>query len=81
MWGNTMSSDGFDLGQTVHLRADTRRQGAIVAVLPAIGNEPRYGVFHSPSEIVDSFASQLIVVASPSETRSLSTSNSIQRHG
>ncbi|MDQ3558174.1 MAG: SNF2-related protein [Pseudomonadota bacterium] len=62
-----MPVEDFELGQTVRLRADTAREGAIVAALPSIGDEARYRVFHGPREIRDYFASQLIAVSMTAE--------------
>ena len=57
-----MVSSSYSPGDTVRLRADQRREGAILAVLESIGGEARYRVFHGPGESVVYFHSQLEAV-------------------
>jgi superfamily II DNA or RNA helicase len=55
----------YILSQLVALRADPRRQGPIIEVLPPVGAQPRYRVFHSPTEIREYDEDQLVPVESP----------------
>src|SRR4051794_39537331 len=50
----------FGLGQIVRLRADPSRRGPITAVLPPIGGQVRYRVFHAGNEIVEYHERQLV---------------------
>ena len=50
----------FEVGQIVYLRADPERRGAVIQALPPTGDMPRYRVFHSPTDIRDYYADQLV---------------------
>jgi ATP-dependent helicase HepA len=49
-------------GQVVRLRADSSRVGSVIAVLPPIGGQPRYQVFHSAGDIREYVHDQIVVV-------------------
>jgi superfamily II DNA or RNA helicase len=50
----------FNLGQTVSLRADSSRTGAVIEILPPVGGKSRYRVFHSPTQTLEYYEEQLV---------------------
>ena len=61
----------FEVGQLVCLLADPDRRGPVIELLPAVGGIPRYRVFHSPMDIREYHADQLLAVEVPSTSDDL----------
>lgn len=69
----------YSVGQLVCLRADPTRKGPIIEILPEVGGMQRYRVFHSPDDIREYRADQLIpgvVVGLPDELEQAILDNS-----
>lgn len=58
----------FSVGHIVCLKADPKRQGPVIEVLPPIAERIRYRVFHSPGEIREYSEEQLASVQSSPAT-------------
>ena len=52
----------FQIGQIVSLRADPSRKGPVINILPPVGEVDRYQVYHSPTEIREYRADQIVLV-------------------
>jgi ATP-dependent helicase HepA len=50
----------FKLGQLVSMRADPSRTGSVIEILPPAGEQSRYRVFHSPTQILEYYEEQLV---------------------
>lgn len=61
----------FTVGQIVCLKADSTRQGPIIEVLSPVAGISRYRVFHSPTDIRDYQADQLVGLDSRGASDSL----------
>lgn len=53
---------GFQVGQVVRLKADSSREGSIIALLTPLAGVPRYKVFHSARDTRDYSEDQLVPV-------------------
>lgn len=62
----------YHLGEIVCLRASPGRSGPIIEILPPIGGVDRFRVFHSPTEIREYTADQLMLLDTPATTDRLS---------
>lgn len=62
----------YQIGDIVCLRASPDKSGPIIEILPPIQGVSRYRVFHSPIEIRDYMADQLMLVRQPGSTDNLS---------
>ncbi|KFD40515.1 hypothetical protein DK28_0204440 [Peptococcaceae bacterium SCADC1_2_3] len=51
----------FSVGQQVALKAEPSRQGVIIEVLPAVRGSIRYRIYHSPTEIREYDAEQIMM--------------------
>src|SRR5262245_53173732 len=56
----------FEVGQLVCLRAEPTRQGPVIEVLPPIGGQARYRVFHAATEVREYVEDQLSPIGGPS---------------
>lgn len=49
----------FKVGDIVALKADSSRRGSVIAILPPVGGQHRYRVFHSPNDIREYLEDQI----------------------
>lgn len=61
----------FEVGDIVCLRASPDKSGPIIEVLSPVGGVDRFRVFHSPTEIRDYLADQLMPLVAPETTDTL----------
>lgn len=52
----------FKVGDIVGLKADSSRKGSVIAILPPVGGQHRYRVFHSPDDIREYLENQTSLV-------------------